>query len=120
LGFWFLVQIPRLPTLDVGAFLHLLFHPVCLLPLIMFLVAVLGTLWAEVPWQDRVHGIKPVAKLLAIPFLIHHFQQSRRGNWVFIAFLFSCSVLMALSWIVLFAPSLKLAATASEGVPVKN
>ncbi|QOZ48645.1 ligase [Bradyrhizobium sp. CCBAU 53340] len=120
LGFWFLVQVPRLPSLDVGAFLHLISRPICLLPIILFLVAVLGTLWADVPWQARILGVKPVAKLLVIPFLVHHFHLSRRGHWVFIAFFVSCVLLMILSWIVLFAPGLKLTATASEGVPVKN
>jgi len=34
--------------------------------------------------------------------------------------LISCALLMALSWIVLFAPELKLTSTASPGVPLKN
>jgi uncharacterized membrane protein len=109
-----------LPTLDVRAFFRLLSRPVCLLPLTIFLIAVVGTLWGDVPWQARLLGIKPVVKLLAIPFLIYHFQRSRRGEWVFIAFLVSCALLMGLSWIVLFAPELKLTATVSAGVPVKN
>ncbi|MBR1133256.1 O-antigen ligase family protein [Bradyrhizobium iriomotense] len=120
LGFWFVVQVPLVPTRDVPTFLHLLSRPICLWPLAIFLTAVLGTLWADVPWQARLLGIKPVAKLLAIPFLLYHFQHSRRGAWVFIAFLASCALLMGLSWIVLFVPPLKLATTASAGVPVKN
>ena len=120
LGFWFLVQVPLIPTRDVRAFLRLLSRPICLWPLAIILIAVLGTLWADAPWQARLQGIKPVAKLLAIPFLLYHFQHSRRGSWVFIAFFASCALLMGLSWIVLFAPALKLATTASAGVPVKN
>ncbi|MBR1232040.1 O-antigen ligase [Bradyrhizobium sp. AUGA SZCCT0182] len=120
LGFWFLVQVPLMPTRDMRVFLRLLSRPICLWPLAIVLIAVLGTLWADVPWQERLQGIKPAAKLLAIPFLIYHFQESRRGSWVFIAFLASCALLMGLSWIVLFAPALKLATTASAGVPVKN
>ena len=61
-----------------------------------------------------------MTKLLAIPFLLYHFERSQRGMWVFAAFLISCALLMALSWIVLFAPELKLTSTASPGVPVKN
>src|SRR5262249_7261805 len=48
------------------------------------------------------------------------FQRSSRGMQVFIAFLASCTLLMMLSWIVLFVPALKISATASAGVPVKN
>ena len=67
-----------------------------------------------------MYGIKPVAKLLLIPFLLYHFQRSQRGSWVFVAFLASCTLLMILSWIVLFVPGLKPAHTLTAGVPVKN
>ena len=67
-----------------------------------------------------MHGINPVAKFVAIPFLLYHFERSRRGAWVFVAFLISCTLLMMLSWVVLFVPELKVTATASDGVPVKN
>jgi O-antigen ligase len=117
---WLLSLIPLIPTLDVGAFLRLLAHPICLLPLAIFTLALAGTLWADCPWPARLQGVRPVAKLLAIPFLLYHFERSQRGIWVFAAFLFSCTLLMALSWIVWFAPELKLTVTASDGVPVKN
>jgi hypothetical protein len=120
LGLWLLSLILLLPTLDVRAFLRLLGRPVCLLPLALFALAVAGTLWAESPWPDRLRNLSPVAKLLVIPFLLYHFQRSQRGSWVLMAFLGSCAVLMVMSWIVLFAPELKLAATKNAGVPIKN
>ncbi|XSC47414.1 hypothetical protein ACF1BQ_019170 [Bradyrhizobium sp. RDT10] len=55
-----------------------------------------------------------------IPLLFYHFQRTQRGSWVLIAFLVSCTLLMILSWIVLFVPSLKPAHTLTAGVPVKN
>ena len=61
-----------------------------------------------------------MTKLLAIPFLIYHFERSRRGLWVLVAFLASCALLMGLSWLVLFAPEWKIAATEVPGVPLKN
>jgi O-antigen ligase len=115
-----LAGIPLIPTLDVQSFLRLLSRPICVWPLTIFFIAVVGTLWADVPWQERFHGIKPVAKLLAIPLLLYHFQRSRRGNWVFVAFVTSCALLMLLSWIVLFAPEMKLKATTDIEVPIKN
>src|SRR5664280_2578111 len=108
------------PTLDARVFFRSLARPACLMPLVFFVLAVLGTSWADSPWPARLHGISPVAKLLAIPFLLHHFERSERGNWVFVGFFVSCSLLMALSWIVYFAPEFKLTVTASDGVPVKN
>ncbi len=114
---WFLALIP---TLDPRALLRSLTRPASALPLAIFVLAVVGTLWSDSPWPARLHGINPVAKLLAVPFLLYHFERSQRAIWVFVALLISCALLMALSWIVLFAPELKLTSTASPGVPVKN
>ena len=114
---WFLALIP---TLDLRALLRSLTRPASALPLSFFALAVAGTLWADSPWPARLHGINPVTKLLAIPFLLYHFERSQRGIWVFAAFLISCALLMGLSWIVLFAPEFKVTSTASPGVPVKN
>ena len=114
---WFLALIP---TLDPRPLLRSLTRPASALPLALFALAVVGTLWSDSPWPARLHGINPVAKLLAVPFLLYHFERSQRAIWVFAALLISCALLMALSWIVLFAPELKLTSTASPGVPVKN
>ena len=120
IGLWLLSLIPLLPTLETRAFLRLLASPACLWPLALVALAVAGTLWAEGPWRERIHGVSPVVKLLAIPFLLYHFERSQRGIWVLTAFLVSCTLLMGLSWIVWFATGLKLAATKNAGVPIKN
>jgi O-antigen ligase len=114
---WFIVLIP---TIEPRRFLDVLKGPVCWLPLSFVGLALVGTLWADGPWSARLQGIGPVTKLLAIPFLIYHFERSRRGLWVLVAFLASCVLLMGLSWIVLFAPEWKIAATETPGVPLKN
>src|SRR4030088_670913 len=87
---WFLVLIP---TVEPRSFLRSLKHPACFLPVAFFALAVIGTLWATGPWSDRLHGVSPVAKLLAIPFLFYHFERSPRGMQVLIAFLVSCVLL---------------------------
>ena len=116
-GLWVIVLAP---TIDWKAFLRDLAQAPRAVPLLLLALAVLGTLWADGPWEARLHGIKPVSKLLLIPFLFYHFQRSRRGSWVFVSFLASCTALMILSWIVLFEPGLKPAHTLAAGVPVKN
>ncbi|UPJ46424.1 O-antigen ligase family protein [Bradyrhizobium sp. 200] len=108
------------PIIDWETFLRDLAHPSHALPVLFVALAILGILWADGPWAARLHGIKPVAKLLMIPLFIYHFQRTQRASWVFIAFLASCTLLMTLSWIVLFVPSLKPARTLTAGVPVKN
>jgi O-antigen ligase len=52
--------------------------------------------------------------------LFYHYERSQRGMWVFAAFLVSCALLMAMSWIVAFYPGLALKSGAQYGVPVKN
>src|SRR5262249_14924557 len=108
------------PTIDWQAYARHLAHPACALPLMFVALGVVGVLWSDAPWPERLHGISPTLKLLLIPALLYHFQRSSRGISVFVAFLVSCTLLMVLSWIVLFAPGLKISATVSDGVPVKN
>src|SRR2546429_639233 len=122
---WFFVLIP---TIEPHSFLRSLEHPAFFLPIAFFALAVIGTLWADGPWPVRLHGVSPVAKLLAIPFLLYHFERSTRGSWVVIAFLVSCVLVLAMSWIVVFDPSLAFRAeplkdyygVTAYGVPVKN
>jgi O-antigen ligase len=112
--------IALIPTVDWDEFGRLLARPACMLPLAFFMLAVVGMLWSDGNWSDGLRGVKPVAKLLVIPFLFYHFRRSQRADWVFVAFLVSCTLLMILSWIVLFVPAFKITVTASAGVPVKN
>src|SRR5258708_34598340 len=96
---WFIVL---LPTLDLG-FLRFLRQPACLLPVALFALALAGMLWADGLLSVRLLGFSPVTKLLAIPFLLHHFQRCQRGHWLLIAFLASSSLLMGVSSVSYFA-----------------
>ena len=115
-----LFLLMMVPSLDWRAYARHLRHPACALPFLFVALAIVGVLWSDAPWPARLHGISPTLKLLLIPALLYHFQHSKRGMSVLIAFLVSCTILMVLSWIVLFAPGLKISATVSDGVPVKN
>ena len=110
------------PFLDVKAFLQSLKRPICALPIALFVLALIGTLWSNAPWGVRLYAASPAAKLLVLPLLLYHFERSARGAQVFIAFLASCALLMAMSWIVAFHPglSLKSAGDAERGIFVKN
>ena len=83
-------------------------------------MAAIGTLWSDAPWNVRLYAIGPTAKLLMLPLLIYHFERSARGVYVLTAFLVSCALLMAMSWIVAFDPALALKPDAEYGVAVKN
>ncbi|WP_441235887.1 O-antigen ligase family protein [Bradyrhizobium sp. 930_D9_N1_4] len=116
-GLWLLVVTPTIDWRDYG---RKLTTPAFALPFAFLLLALLGMLWSDGAWADRLHAIKPVAKLVLVPALLYHFSRSERGYWVCLAFLVSCALLAVYSWIVLLDPAWKITATASAGVPVKN
>lgn len=114
---WLLALIPTINPKEMRDALR---RPACWLPIALFGLALVGTVWAEGPWRERLLATLPVLKLLAIPLLMYHFSRSARGNWVFVGFLASCALLMALSWIVLWEPGWKISNTELAGVPLKN
>jgi O-antigen ligase len=111
-----------LPSIDIDIFVASLKRPICIAPIALFVLALIGTLWSEASWAARLHAVAPTAKLLMLPLLFYHFGRSQRGLWVFVAFLASCAVVAVMSWVVVFFPDLTLKAkdAASRGIFVKN
>lgn len=108
-------------TVEMRSFLASLRRPVCMLPIALFVLAAAGTLWSDAPWGARLYALSPATKLLALPLLLYHFQRTTRGLWVFVAFLISCTLLMAVSWLVMLDPGLSLKHGDTErGIFVKN
>jgi hypothetical protein len=81
--------------------------PICALPIALFALALSARCGRTRTWGARLYAVGPTAKLLVLPLLFYHFERSTRGMWVFIAFLVSCTLLMAMSWIVAFDPGLR-------------
>ena len=113
--------IAMAPFLDIGAFLQSLKRPICIAPLALCLLAIVGTSWSDAPWGQRLYAIGPTAKLLVLPVLLYHFERSERGKWVCVAFLVSCGLMEVMSWIVDFHPALSMKkGVASPGIFVKD
>jgi len=112
--------VTMLPFFDGGAFVQSLKRPASIVPLALFVLAAVGTLWSDAAWGVRLYAVGPAAKLLMLPVLFYHFERSSRGIQVFTAFLVSCVLLLVMSWIVAFDPTLALRPNAEYGVPVKN
>jgi O-antigen ligase len=109
------------PTIEWRAFLASLWRPVSALPIALFVLAVVGTLWSDAPWGARGFAIGPLVKFLVLPLLVYHFGRSARGMWVFTAFLISCVLMVAMSWLVMLYPDLALKQfNAERGIFVKN
>jgi O-antigen ligase len=110
-------------TLELRPFLHSLKRPICVLPIALVALAVMGTLWSDAPWSARTYALSPATKLLVLPFLFYHFERSARGMWVFVAFLVSCTLMTVASWMVAIDPNLTLKVPGEpmdRGIFVKN
>lgn len=92
---WLVVLIP---TLDVALMRRTLRHPAAGLPVLLWLLALAGMLWASVPWGERLAGFEGFHKLLIIPLLLAQFRRSTRGIHVLYGFLASCTALLIASW----------------------
>jgi len=114
--------LTRLPFLDLAAVWRLARQAICAVPIALFALTVVGMLWSDADWAARTYAVKPAAKLLFLPILFYHFQRSKRGLWVLIAFLVSCVLLEAASWLVAFMPSLTMKPHGFEnrGIVVKD
>ena len=109
-------------VMDWRAYGRLLRQPICYLPFALVGLALVGTLWSDAAWNVRLYAVLPTLKLLLLPGLFYHFERSTRGMWVLAAFLGSCALLMVMSWIVAYDPSLSLKSSEGDarGVFVKN
>src|SRR6201999_4423099 len=97
--------ITAAPTLELKNFLALLMRPISVLPIALFVLALVGTLWSDAAWGARFYAVGPAAKLLVLPALFYHFERSERGAWVFVAFLGSCLLMVVASTVVAFDPA---------------
>jgi O-antigen ligase len=108
-----------LPILELPALRRELSTAAAYLPVLLWLLAAIGMLWADVSWAERLSGLNRFHRLLFIPLLLLHFQKSERGVWVLWGFLASTSAVLLVSWASLFIPALASRENV-VGVPVKE
>ena len=89
------------------------------LPLLLWCAALVGTLWADVGWRERLEGLDSFHRLLVIPVLLTEFRQSERGFWVLYGFLISAAALLIVSFVLLLTPGLSWRGT-HPGIPVHD
>lgn len=109
-----------IPTVEPRVFLHRLKQPIYFTPVVLFILALAGTLWSDASWDARLHAVGPTAKLLVLPLLLYHFERTARGGWILTAFLASATLLMLASWVTGFVPTLTFKWYMEPGVVVKN
>lgn len=108
-----------LVTLDVAAVRRELASAAGGLPILLWALAAIGMLWADVSWSERFHGLGGFNRLLVIPFLLAQFRRSEHGMWVFLGFFASALGVLLFSWVLVLIPGLPWSAN-TAGVPVKD
>jgi hypothetical protein len=91
-----------------------------IMPLALWAVAAIGMLWADVPWPERLVGMRAFHKLLIMPLLLVHFSRSNRGWLVAGAYLVSCSMVLPVSFLFAARPELAWHWVIVPGVPVRD
>ena len=108
-----------LPTLDAAAVRRELTNPAACLPVLLWVLAAIGMLWADVSWHDRIAGVGKFHRLLVIPLLLIHFRSSERGVWVIYGFFAASLALLLVSWVLVLTPGLTWRGK-ELGVPAKD
>jgi O-antigen ligase len=111
--------LAMLPTLDAAAVRRELARPAAYLPVLLWVLAAIGMLWADVSWHERFAGLGKFHRLLVIPLLLIHFRRSERGAWVVYGFLAASVALLLVSWALVLAPGLTWRGR-ELGVPAKD
>jgi O-antigen ligase len=117
IALWLLVI---LATLDAGLLRRELATAAGFLPVLLWVLAAVGMLWADVSFAERLGGLGKFHRLLLIPFLLMHFRRSERGIWVLYGFFASVLALLVVSWGLALIPGLPWRGREAVGVPAKD
>jgi O-antigen ligase len=117
IGVWFFTLVTLLRWDEVR---REILTPAGGLPVLLVLLGVAGTLWADVTWLERWRGLDSFLKLLAIPLLLVQFRRSERASWIFAGYLASCVALLVATSIVIAVPGLASKFLHWDNVIVKN
>ena len=70
--------VALLPSIEIRPLLRSLARPISILPIALFALALVGTLWSDAAWSFRIHAVSPAAKLMMLPLLFYHCERSPR------------------------------------------
>ena len=91
------------------------------LPVLLWLMMLVGNLWSDASFWQRLDSLSDYHKLLAIPLLMMQFRRSPHAQRIIIGFLLASVVLLLVSWLPTIFPNLAgLAWRKWPGVPVKD
>jgi hypothetical protein len=122
IALWF---IAVLPILDIATIRRELATAAGGLPVLLWTLAAVGMMWADVTWSERLAGLGGFNRLLVIPLLLAQFRRSERGAFVLYGFIASATCLLITSWAFALVPALGVHGKPGfngklYGVPVKD
>lgn len=112
---WLIALVPTLTWSDVR---REIMTPAGGLPVVLFLLGLVGMAWADVSLAARFDGLKPFFRLLVVPLLLAQFRRSDRAHWVFAGYIYACVALLVVSYAL--ALGLLPRWAGDFGVPVKS
>ncbi len=108
-----------LPTMSIEQVRRELATAAGALPVLLWVLAVVGMVWADVTWSERLVGLRPFHRLLLIPLLLAHFRRSEHGSRVFHGYLAGAVGVLVASWALALVPGLSWRGL-EFGVPTKD
>jgi O-antigen ligase len=94
---WLIIELPTLDWADVR---RAVMTPAGWLPVLLVALGLVGMMWADVPFAQRVRGFDSFPRLLIIPLLFVQFARPGRGERVFLGYLLSCIALLVATTVI--------------------
>jgi len=110
---WLLVL---LPTLDLASIRREVESAAGGLPILLWCLGVVGMLWADVSWTERLHGLGSFHRLLAIPLLLTQFRRSDHAKLVLYGFLASSALAVIATYVLTLTPGLTWRGPRNNGI----
>jgi len=108
-----------LPSMNVDMVRRELMTAAGGLPVLLWVLAAVGMVWADVTWSERIVGLGKFHRLLVIPLLLAHFRRSEHGIWVLYGYLAAALGVLVASWALALTPGPTWRG-AAFGVPAKD
>ena len=108
-----------LPSMNVDMVRRELMTAAGGLPVLLWVLAAAGMLWADVTWSERLVGFGRFHRLLVIPLLLAHFRRSEHGIWVLYGYLAAALGVLVASWALAVMPGLSWRGI-EFGIPAKD
>jgi hypothetical protein len=105
-----------LPTLNLASIRREVESAAGGLPVLLWCLGVVGMLWADVSWSERLHGLGSFHRLLAIPLLLTQFRRSNHATPVVYGFLASSALAVIATYVLTLTPGLTWRGPRADGI----